>query len=87
MAAAAPTSLNDMLQNTDAGFSETLLKLIDRIGKKDADIYKKANMRELTKRYPRAGYGGRFRWWLTASDPQSYNSWGNGSAMRVSSAA
>lgn len=45
------------------------------------------SMRELAKRYPRAGYGGRFLWWLTASDPQPYNSWGNGSAMRVSSAA
>lgn len=45
------------------------------------------SMRELAKRYPHAGYGGRFRWWLTAPDPQPYNSWGNGSAMRVSSAA
>ena len=33
-----------MLQKTDAGFSETLLKLIDRTGKKDAEIYKKANI-------------------------------------------
>lgn len=45
------------------------------------------SMRELAKRYPNAGYGGRFRWWLTAPAPQPYNSWGNGSAMRVSSAA
>ena len=43
-AAAAPTRLKDMLQKTDAGFSETLLKLIDRTGKKDAEIYKKANI-------------------------------------------
>ena len=28
----------------DAGFSETLLKLIDRSGKKDSEIYKKANV-------------------------------------------
>ncbi len=42
--AAAPASLADMLQKTDAGFSETLLKLIDRTGKKDAEIYKKANI-------------------------------------------
>ena len=36
--------LIDLLDETDAGFSETLLKLIDRTGKKDSDIYKKANV-------------------------------------------
>jgi len=35
-------------------------------------------------RYPHAGYGGSFRRWLASSDPQPYNSWGNGSAMRIS---
>ena len=35
-------SLEDMLKQTDAGFTETLLKLIDKSGKKDSDIYKKA---------------------------------------------
>ena len=44
-AAAAPrASLEDLLKKTDAGFSETLLKLIDRTGKKDSEIYKKANI-------------------------------------------
>lgn len=33
---------------------------------------------------PMGGYGGRFSGWLRAGDPQPYNSWGNGSAMRVS---
>ena len=42
--AAAPVGLDDLLKNTDAGFSETLLKLIDRSGKKDAEVYKKANI-------------------------------------------
>ncbi len=37
-------SLDELLKNTDSGFSETLLKLIDRSGKKDAEIYKKANI-------------------------------------------
>ena len=37
-------SLNDLLQQADAGFSETLLKLIDKTGKKDSEIYKKANL-------------------------------------------
>ena len=42
--AAAQPSLEALLEKTDAGFSETLLKLIDRTGKKDAEIYKRANI-------------------------------------------
>jgi hypothetical protein len=42
MAASKAASLEDMLKQTDAGFTETLLKLIDESGKKDSDIYKKA---------------------------------------------
>ena len=37
-------SLDDMLVELDAGFSETLLKLIERTGKKDSEIYKRANV-------------------------------------------
>ena len=43
-APAAAPDLEQMLKETDAGFSETLLRLIDRTGKKDAEIYKKANI-------------------------------------------
>lgn len=42
------------------------------------------SMREIGRRYPRAGYGGSFIGWLHSDHPQPYNSWGNGSAMRVS---
>ena len=41
-------------------------------------------MQEYGRRYPRAGYGGHFHYWLRDDAPQPYNSWGNGSAMRVS---
>lgn len=34
--------------------------------------------------YPHAGYGGMFRQWLRSDDNAPYNSYGNGSAMRVS---
>ena len=37
-------SLEDMLKQADAGFTETLLNLIDKTGKKDSEIYKKANI-------------------------------------------
>lgn len=36
--------LEDQLKQVDAGFSETLLRLIDCAGKKDSEIYKKANV-------------------------------------------
>lgn len=45
-----------------------------------------SSMRALGRRYPDAGYGGSFRRWLHHGDPAPYNSWGNGSAMRVSPA-
>ena len=44
------------------------------------------NMQDWGKRYPYAGYGGRFRYWLRESNPKPYGSYGNGSAMRVSAA-
>ena len=37
-------SLEDVLRQEDAGFTETLLKLIDRTGKKDSEVYKRANL-------------------------------------------
>ena len=37
-------------------------------------------------RYPMGGYGGMFSAWLEREDMGAYNSWGNGSAMRVSAA-
>jgi ADP-ribosylglycohydrolase len=38
------------------------------------------------RRYPNRGWGGRFHYWIHADKPEPYNSWGNGSAMRVSPA-
>lgn len=40
-------------------------------------------MQDFGNRYP-SSYGERFRIWLKEDNPQPYNSWGNGSAMRVS---
>ena len=44
MAPKAAGRLDNLLAHLDAGFSETLLKFIDRSGKKDAEVYKKANV-------------------------------------------
>ncbi len=40
--------------------------------------------REYYRNYPHAGYGGMFIKWANSPRPAPYNSWGNGSAMRVS---
>jgi len=42
------------------------------------------NIKDFGRRYPARGYGGRFAGWLRSASSQPYNSWGNGSAMRVS---
>lgn len=43
-----------------------------------------ASMQELGRIYKNAGYGGSFIKWIMDEDPKPYNSYGNGSAMRVS---
>ena len=44
------------------------------------------SMQKWGRRYPNSGYGGRFAVWLQSEEPKPYDSYGNGSAMRVSSA-
>ena len=62
--------------------------LLDTVGRADDEIKAAlvSSMRRWGRRYPHAGYGGRFRVWLRAKNPEPYGSYGNGSAMRVSSA-
>ena len=56
----------------------------------DDEIIRKRLVKSMQKygaRYPHAGYGLRFSDWLDSEAPMPYNSWGNGSAMRVSAVA
>ncbi len=49
---------------------------------------KKVLVREMQawgNKYPNSGYGARFIYWLDFGNPKPYGSYGNGSAMRVSS--
>ncbi|WP_019155474.1 N-6 DNA methylase [Robertmurraya massiliosenegalensis] len=41
-------------------------------------------MQEIGRPYPDSGYGGMFNEWMYSDNPQPYNSFGNGAAMRVS---
>ncbi len=43
------------------------------------------SLKEWGRKYIDAGYGQKFIWWLMLEDERPYGSWGNGSAMRVSS--
>lgn len=42
------------------------------------------NFHAYARKYPKAGYGGRFAQWIRNRERAPYNSFGNGSAMRVS---
>ena len=61
--------------------------LMDSMGEDDETV-KAALVKSMVKwgrKYPNAGYGAKFYWWLKEENPQPYGSFGNGSAMRVSS--
>jgi len=55
----------------------TMYSLMNKIDYKEA-------YQGFARRYPRRGYGGRFKEWVRSNDPKPYNSYGNGSAMRAS---
>ena len=63
--------------------------LLDTRGQDDAAIKAALvhQMQQLGRAYPDKGYGAHFNGWLYEDDPHPYNSYGNGSAMRVSAAA
>ena len=63
---------------------EALLKVGQDATVKEIEDAVISSMQSWGRRYPHAGYGGCFRRWLTACHPEPYNSFGNGSAMRVS---
>ena len=62
--------------------------LMESKGKEDREVKDALidAMKELGKRYPDAGYGGMFYRWVLGEDRKPYRSYGNGSAMRASSA-
>lgn len=81
---------NDNMDYTDdtvmtIAVADAILKTGDE---KDTDIWYKnmeKSMHRYGNKYPN-GYGTMFRGWLHSKDPKPYNSFGNGSAMRVSAA-
>ena len=70
----------------DSVMSLAVAQAILACGGDYSDLSDKAvvSMQTLGRKYSDAGYGRRFYDWLFTPDPQPYNSYGNGSAMRVS---
>ena len=64
--------------------------LVNTYGEKDIVKIQEELVKQLQKfgrEYPYGGYGLRFKKWLKEDNPQPYDSYGNGSGMRVSSVA
>ena len=61
--------------------------LAEELDEEDDEVIKKSLIKSLQawgRAYPNRGYGRRFKLWLYQEDPKPINSYGNGSAMRVS---
>lgn len=64
---------------------EALMNLKKDTDLKDVEIEVAKSMQTWGREYPNKSYGMSFREWIFEIDPKPYNSFGNGSAMRVSS--
>lgn len=81
---------NDRVSFTDdsvmtIAVADALMRISNDADDDDVKTAVIQSMQKWGKKYPRAGYGQRFFFWLGKKNPQPYGSWGNGSAMRVSS--
>lgn len=73
-----PLIIDDKAKFTD----DTVMMLaIKKALVEDVDLIE--TMVSVGQQYPFCGYGGRFFGWITGKNHKPYNSWGNGSAMRV----
>lgn len=82
--------LKDYSRPTDDSYMTLAVAkaLMESWGKDDRSIRAclVKEMQRIGRMYPDAGYGGMFYGWIGSIEPEPYNSFGNGSAMRVSPA-
>ena len=79
---------NDMFFTDDTVMSIAVFEALKNTRENNYTNLKEETVRQLKKygrMYPNCSYGVRFRHWLISDEPQPYNSYGNGSAMRISS--
>ena len=67
--------------------STAVSQMIQFVLQQSLDLPPAKTMQRWCRRYHGRGYGGMFREWRDSDDPEPYNSYGNGAAMRVSPAA
>lgn len=73
------------IHDTSTYTGDTVLTAAVACYMKDRDLEMAKCLQCFARNHPRAGYGGRFAYWIWQDDPKPYNSCGNGSAMRISS--
>ena len=79
-----PLFRDDCFFTDDTVMTCAVAEAIMNGGQKDDFI---DSMKKYGRMYPDAGYGARFDTWIHSNDSSPYNSFGNGSAMRVSPCA
>ena len=84
MTIAVLNALLEYQEQTNIGGLEGLLWDIREIDWEKLNQLFITSMKAFGRAYPDAGYGSRFRKWLIGDSNEPYNSFGNGSAMRVS---
>lgn len=66
-----------------AGFTDDSVMMLAIQKALDEKLDLTETMVEIGRHYPDCGFGGNFYSWIMNDDHRPYNSWGNGSAMRV----
>ena len=72
-----------LLIEDKAGYTDdtVMILAVKKALQKNKDLVR--TMVEVGRKHPNCGYGGHFYYWINGEDHSPYNSWGNGSAMRV----
>ena len=73
-----PLIIDDKAKFTD---DSVMMLAIKKALVEDNDLVE--TMVDVGQQYPLCGYGAKFFSWINGKNHQPYNSWGNGSAMRV----
>ena len=85
-----PLFAEDSFFTDDSVMTVAVAKSLAECGESGEQALREAvvrNMRQMGQKYWYAGYGFMFARWLKSDDPQPYNSFGNGAAMRISPVA